>query len=557
MTNLILWLLARLQPLIRAAGADYGQLRAIVQVKLMMDSRRNTVNLGRYGKKASEEPNNAFLKTLAIYAVLGGLLSVGMLGAPEPDVLFFPLTLQFAYIMALCALTLISDFSTVIMDSSDNQIILPRPVGSRTLWLARIVHISSYLTAIALAVSLGGLLVVSYRFGALAGVMFLVMALLSAVLMVFLTNVFYLVLMRFISEDKLREVVNYVQIVMAILFYGGYQLLPRLMSTNEMFSRALPHETWHFLVPPMWMAGAVDLIVKPALDTTHLTFLLLALTMPLLGLWAMNRFLTAGFVQQLSGLDQESQPAVRKDDAASKLAVEQRGGGLVERLAGWLTTNPLERAAFGFAWRVTGRDRKFKLKTYPQLGFALAYTVGMSFQKMGGMFYLFALYFSGIYVMVAQLQLSVSDNYRASWVYGSAPIRQPGDVLVGALKALITKLLLPFYCLIAAYILYQFGPDKIDDVLLAFSNSLIMLISSALLSKRYMPFSIAQDVLSQNNTSRSFLIAIILGVVGFAHFGLTYLPYGVWIALPVSVGMFVYLLAQYRKTSWENVEMGG
>lgn len=554
MTNLVLWLLARLRPLIRIAGADYGQLRAIVQVKLMMDSRRNTVNLGRYGKKANEESNSAFLKTLAIYAVLGSLLSIGMLGVPEPDVIFFPLTLQFAYIMALCALTLISDFSTVILDSSDNQIILPRPVDSRTLWLARIVHISSYLTAIALAISLGGLLVVSYRFGALAGLMFLIVALLSAVLMVFLTNVFYLGLMRFISEDKLREVINYVQIVMAILFYGGYQLLPRLMDTNELFSRALPHEWWHFLVPPMWMAGAVDLIVKPALDSTHLTFLFLALTMPILGLWAMNRFLTAGFVQKLSGLDQETQPAVRKDISGAKPMAEQRSGGIIEQLSGWLTSNPLERAAFGFAWRVTGRDRKFKLKTYPQLGFALAYTVGMSFQKTEGMFYLFALYFSGIYAMVAQLQLSVSDNYRASWVYGSAPIRQPGDVLVGSLKALITKLLLPFYILIATYILYQFGTDKIDDVLLAFSNSLVMLMSSALLSKRYMPFSIAQDALSQNNTSRGIMIAAILGVVGLAHFGLTFLPYGVWIALPFSIALFAYLLAAYRKTGWESVE---
>ncbi len=557
MTNLILWLLARMQPFIRAAGADYGQLRAIVQVKLMMDSRRNTVNLGRYGKKANEESNNAFLKTLAIYAVLGSLLSIGMLGLPEPGVLFFPLTLQFAYIMALCALTLISDFSTVILDSSDNQIILPRPVDSRTLWLARIVHISSYLTAIALSVSLGGLLVVSYRFGALAGVVFLVMALLSAVLMVFLTNVFYLGLMRFISEDKLREVINYVQILMAILFYGGYQILPRLMNTNDMFSRALPHEWWHFLIPPMWMAGAVDLIAKPAIDTTHLAFLLLALTMPILGLWAMNRFLTGNFVQQLSSLDQENRPAADAGAPGTKAVSEQGSGGIVEQLAGWLTRNPLERAAFGFAWRVTGRDRKFKLKTYPQLGFALAYTVGMSFQKTGGMFYLFALYFAGIYVMVAQLQLSVSDNYRASWVYGSAPIRQPGDVLVGSLKALITKLLLPFYILIAAYILYQFGLDKIDDVLLAFSNSLVMLMSSALLSKRYMPFSMAQDVLNQNNTSRGILIAAVLGVVGLAHFGLTYLPYGVWIALPFSIALFAYLLATYRKTGWESVEMSG
>ncbi len=94
-------------------------------------------------------------------------------------------------------------------------------------------------------------------------------------------------------------------------------------------------------------------------------------------------------------------------------------------------------------------------------------------------------------------------------------------------------------------------------MLLAFSNSLVMLLSSALLSKRYMPFSIAQDALNQNNTSRGVLIAAVLGVVGVAHFGLTYLPYGVWLALPVSLGLFVYLLEQYRKADWGSIEMGG
>lgn len=555
MTQPILFLLDRLQPLFRAMGADYGQLRAIVQVKLMMDNRRSIVSLGRYGKQSAEN-NSSFTRILSIYAFVGGLISLGMLTRTGNDLMFFPLTLQFTYIMALCAMTLISDFSSVILDSSDNQIILPRPVSSRTLWLARIVHITSYLFAIALSLSAVGVLVIGYRFGALAGVLFLTMAVLSAVLMVFLTNVFYLVLMRFISEEKLREVINYFQIVMAVLFYGGYQLLPRLMDTETMLTEALDHQWWHYAVPPMWMAGAVELVVRPVVDQTHLLFLSLALLMPVAGLWFMNRFLTPNFTQKLGSIDQQSgsAPAVRADPAN-----RQTGPAWVDRVSDWITTTPLERAAFAFTWRVTGRDRKFKLKTYPQLGFGLAYVVVMSVQGQSlgriGSFYLFALYFAGIYVMVAQYQLSVSDNYRASWVYGSAPIRQPGEVLSGSLKALIVKLLMPFYLLLASYILFRYGTDKTADVILAFFNSLIMLISAALLSTRHLPFSIEQDTLKQNNTARGLLVSVVLGVVGFSHYGLTLVPYGVLGAIPVSAALFWFLFQRYRRTGWEQIEM--
>lgn len=555
MATFILWILDRLQPLFRTLGADYGQLRAIVAVKLTMDNRRSIISLGRYGKPSGEN-NSSFIRILGIYTLFGGFVGLGILSFPERDQMFFPLTLQFAYVMALSAMTLISDFSSVILDSSDNQIILPRPVNSRTLWLARVVHIASYLFAIALSISLGAVFIISTRFGALAGVLVLVLSLLSSVLMVFLTNVFYLVLMRFISEEKLREVINYFQIVMAILFYGGYQLLPRLMAPEMRLAQALEHQWWHYLVPPMWMAGAVDMVVQPAIDQIHLIFLALAFVTPFAGLWFMNRFLTADFTQKLSGLDQESRLA----ESASSVQETQQAPGWVDRFANGFTNSPLERAAFAFTWRITSRDRKFKLKTYPQLGFGLAYVVVMSIQGQtfgsSSFFYLFALYFASIYVMVAHYQLGVSDNYRAAWVYGSAPIREPGAILSGSLKALIIKLLTPFYLLLSAYILYRYGTDKISDVLLAFCNSLVMVVSSALLSTRYMPFSTAQDALKQNNTARGLLISIVLGIVGFSHYGLTFVPYGVWLATPVSIATFWILLQQYKKTDWDKIVMG-
>ena len=551
MMAILVALIDRLAPLFRLAGVDVPQLRAIVRVKLLMDNRRSYTTLGRYGKKSGER-NNTFLWVLLFYTLFGGLFAVATLSFVEPDTLFLPLTLEFSYVMALCAMTLISDFSSIILDSSDNQIILPRPVSSRTLWVARVVHISVYLFSIALAASLGGILVLGIRFGVGIGLLCLLMSLLSVMLTVFLTNLLYLGLMQFIGEERLREVINYTQIVMAIAFYGGYQLLPQLMPKLGSNTAVMAHQPWHLLVPPMWMAGAIEAVMLRWFDQTHLLMLGLSVLMPFGGLWFMNRFLTGSFSNKLSSLDQDSRPAASP-------AVDPTTPSLVNRLAGWATSAPLERAAFLFVWRITSRDRKFKLKTYPQLGFGLAYTVIMSYNysKLGSSshFYLFALYFAGLDGMVAQYQLSASDNFRASWLYGSAPIRQPGFVLLGAVKAVVVKLLTPFYILLSVYILYRYGLERSSDVVLAYLNILNMVLASALLSQRHMPFSVAVDAVNQSNTGRGLILMVVLSAIGGIHYALSLIPYGVWAGIPLAALTLWLLANRYRQSRWDQITM--
>ena len=83
-----------------------------------------------------------------------------------------------------------------------------------------------------------------------------------------------------------------------------------------------------------------------------------------------------------------------------------------------------------------------------------------------------------------------------------------------------------------------------------------MLVSAALLSTRRLPFSVEQDALKQNNTARGLLVGLVLGVVGFSHYGLTLVPYGVLCAIPVSATVFWFLFQQYRRTGWAQIEMG-
>lgn len=550
MKIIVFELVKALAPLWRILGADPVALQAIVAVKLTMDNRRSYTALGRYGQGQTGDKNHQFLLILGVYAFFGLFVGGVVLLVPPRTAMFIPLAVSFGYVMMFCAMTLLSDFSSLILDSADNQIILPRPVSGRTLLMARIVHVASYLFAITLALSLVSIGVVTYRFGPVAGLVYLAMALLVSMLMVFLTNVFYLLLMQFTSEERLREVINYFQIGMAVLFYGSYQVLPRLVDP-ETFGRATEWQTWFYAVPPIWMAGAVDMVIQPAFDTNHTLLALLAIVMPFGGLWFMSRVLGPVFNVKLAGMEQDQQPTV----AAG--AVRQPSV-LTQRLSRVLTNSPLERAAFGLIWAITARDRKFKLKTYPQLGFGLAYIIVMStgsisYSGRSDFFYLFALYYTGLFLMTAQYQLAASDDYKAAWVYGSTPISHPGEILSGAMKALITKLMVPFYGLVAAYILWRYGLHTIDDILLAFSNSLIITMSAALANERRLPFSITQDAIRRSNTARSMVALLVMALVGGAHYGLSQLPYAVGVATPVSAGIFWYLFRVYRQTGWQQI----
>ena len=555
MTPPTLLITDRLPFLWRLLGVNYGQLRAILTVKLLLDNRR-PIGFNQW-KKASET-NSSYWTSLGLYVLFGAVFAI-LLGMAPAVGIVKPATLFFGYVLIVCTMSLISDFSSVVLDSSDNQIMLFRPVDSRTMLTARVVHIISYLFTIALAVGVLGALVIGYRFGSVAGLLSLLLCLLMAVLAVFLTNVIYLLLMQFVSNERLREVINYVQIGMGVFFYAGYQLLPRLIGSDGLGGQQpFVWKPWHYALPPLWSAGSLDLVINRQIDAPHLLLLGLALTVPFAGLYVMTRVLGPAFSTKLAGLDQEetvrpvNPPADARQPRTASLS-------LAERMANWLTSNSLEHAGFTFVWFITGRDRKFKLRTYPGLGFGLAYAVVMSLNKTSSMgqgsgFYLFILYFGGIYLISAFLQIAVSDNFKAAWIYESSPVSQPGPLLAGGLKALIVKLMIPYYCLLAAYVLYLKGIAVLPDVLLAFVNSLVMLLITAVMSKRHLPFSMAQDVVRNSTTSRSFLSMFIVSLIGAAHWGLSYIPYGTWFALPVMVGVALILFRSYRQTRWNEVE---
>ncbi|WP_234736312.1 hypothetical protein [Tellurirhabdus bombi] len=549
--SLFLRLLVVLHPLITRLGADYEQVSAIINLKLTMDNRRPYAAFGQNRQHTQKEHSNTFWWMLGVYMIFMGPLSALYLFIAAESAPLFALSFSFGVPMTLIAMTLITDFSSVMLDSSDNAIILPRPVSSRTLLVARLVHIVLYLLLISLAISLISIITVTYKFGLVAGLVYVFFVLLSTLLIVFLTNLFYLLLMRFMSQERLRETINYFQIVAAIFFYASYQILPRMINLSE-DGIVSTIQWWHYLIPPVWLGGAVEAILFQQFDALHLGLLILAVATPFLGLWIMNRFLAPIFNQRLATLDVESR---KETDPAKANDSDQ-----AEWLAGAFTRSGVEQAGFAFAWRTMLRDRKFKLKVYPAIGYMIvfvglmAWRSGTTWMNAGSTGFIVPLYFSNFIGFSVLTYVWHSDQYKSAWIYLAAPLIRPGELTTGTLKAVYVQFVLPAYLLFSAYVFWKVGMSALDDILLAGGINLVALQISISTNTNYLPFSMPLEAATKGvKTGQNLLIMFIIALMGGVHWGLSYVPYGVVAAIPIAFVSAYYLTKKIKNLSWSEI----
>jgi hypothetical protein len=533
-------------------GVDYEQLRSIVDIKLTMDSRRQIVS---YNRKANKEPRNAFVTTLIVYCLFGIFVALALYFIPS---FILSLIVFFSYIIVMISMTLITDFSSILLDTSDNTIILPRPVNGQTLFAARLTHILLYLGQLAIGLSILPAIVIVIKYGFVLFLCFLVATTLSALTAVFLTNTLYLVIMQFASEEKLKNIINYFQIVMAVLIMGGYQILPRMMERMDIESYVFDIRWWHFVLPPVWMAGALESIHFHLYDGAHIALLFCAIVLPIAGAYLVNKYLSPVFSKKLGSMGASTE-RTEKDKKEKE--------SFIERLSSRITGGPFEQGAFDVIYKILGRDRKIKLKIYPSFGYVLIF--GLIFMMQGKKdivetwhnlpnteYHIMLIYLTFMVLQVALHEIPYSDDFKASWVYFSTPIDKPGEVLAGTLKAIFVRLFIPGYIAISILILAIWGLRAADDILFGFFNNGIMLLILALINKRYLPFSIAPNVRSQSgNIARAIISFLLIGILGFGHYLLSRNPSIQLGIIPVQIGLIFLLLRSYKRTGWSGITL--
>lgn len=543
-------------------GVNTRHLKSILNAKLLIDDRRpNTFQQQRRRKNAGNV-KAATLGTMLISAVMGCFFLFSFFVGKDYEL---HLTIYFSMYLFILASSLISDFTSVLIDIRDNYIILPKPVTDRTVVTARLLHIMIHISKLVLPMSIPGIVYMAYNTGIWGALLFVILLVFVTLLTIFFINALYIFILKVTTPAKFQGVISYFQIFMTVFVYASYQVVPRLVNKAALQELDIAGIKWIWLAPSYWFAAAWQGFINfhPALR--HIIAMALSIVVPLASIYVVIKYFAPSFNQKLSLINSSNTEQTNVSVNAKKIT--STTSAYVQTMAKWFTQKGVERMSFLFCWKMTSRSKDFKLKVYPSIGYMLVVLVlpflrgnSLSLSKLhdsngtGAYVFVGIVYFSSFLIMQAIQQLTFSDKYKAAWIYFTTPISSPSQLIQGALKAFMVKFYIPIVMLVSAAAMVVTGASLLPNLLLGFINEVFIISLVTYLTVKELPFSVQQN---NNSKSGSFVkglfMLIIPGVVALFHFLIYKFTPVVYILIVLSAIATWLVQGSIRKVSWQKI----
>ena len=260
----------RLRGFYEKLGVDYEMMRLILETKLTMDKRREpTITMNN---KNNDEKDNSFGKALILYGVMGIKHNI-----------MLQMAVYFGFFMFVIGSSFIADFAYVLLDVRDKNLLGITGVSSKTINAAKITNILIYMTKLSLAYGGVGILV-SLRYGILFTLVFILEIILINLFMILITAFIYYLVLKFFNGEKLKDIINGVQIVLTVGIMIMYQLVGRLFDFLDVGSRFTITSWWQGFIAPLWFAAPLEIIEIGVIDRTLIIFTVLAILAPILSI---------------------------------------------------------------------------------------------------------------------------------------------------------------------------------------------------------------------------------------------------------------------------------
>lgn len=546
----------------RRMGVNIPHLTAILQTKLLMDDRRPTT-MYQVRKNKKEKPVKlATVGTMFVSAILG-LMYLFSFSIGNDKIT--QLTFYFSMYFFMLSATLISDFTSVLIDVRDNYIILPKPVNDRTVVVVRLLHICIHVCKIVLPMSLPGLIYMIYDTGWIGALIFWIEIGLVTLFSIFFINAVYILILRLTTPQKFQSIISSIQIVFAIALYASYQLFPRLLGELKTEGFEVSTKPGIIFYPLYWMASSWKVLFMFNGSTSEIVTGILGTLIPFVGLFVVIKYLAPSFNNKLALIN--SSATIATPSTKESLVTKKRTS-YAEVLAKIFTRSKVERMGFLFAWKMSARSRDFKIKVYPGIGYLLV-IIAMLFinhhrgglkeiaeQSSGGkVLIIMTLYFSTLLLSMAINQMTYSEKFKASWIYYVAPVARPGEIIMGGAKAIIFKFYLPVVVLTSIGGIALVGISVLPNLILGLFNQLLIANLMIYVGFRIFPFSAHQNTnMKSGSFLRSIGISIVMAIIGFGHYFIYNVTSVVIIFAVLSIIGTYLLMGSIKNTSWSAIK---
>lgn len=249
MIKVVTQILQLLRGIFTRAGVDFERMLAIVTVKLTVDNR-----VDRSGR--NKKTSNALWRQGVLLGISGAVFFVfGMVDSSFE----IPLLLFHSYLLLMLMMSFMMEYSRLLFNRNDNHILQHLPVTSKTILVARLVTMLSYMFFLSGCMSVIPAIVIVFWQGLMSAGLFIISVFLNTLFTLLLANVIYLGVMRFISVEKFVRVMSYVQVILVAGVAMSYQLVGMVVRNFQV--DMLHPETWVYFTPPFYFV-ALTTIVK-------------------------------------------------------------------------------------------------------------------------------------------------------------------------------------------------------------------------------------------------------------------------------------------------------
>lgn len=532
-------------------GVDYKVMRRILQLKLIMDGRRVPTVMANH--KEDEKEKNFFLRALLSYGLVGFIV---MMLVISPVSLFPKMSFAFGMIIFMIMTTMISDFSSVLLDIKDKNILMSKPIDSKTINTAKVIHIFIYLFTVAMVIAGPALIAGGIKHGLLFALIFFLDMILISCFIIFLTSLLYTLILNFFDGEKLKDIINYVQIILSITLIIGYQFVGRMFDVFT-YDVVFNPKWWTYLIPPAWFAAPFQIFLSKDYSNHYIYLSLLSVVIPIIALIIHVKIVIPYFEKNLSKLNNNSAKKSRFIELKSKIG---------RTMAKMLCFDRMENIFFRFTQNMVSNERKLKLRIYPNMAFASVMPLiiifrnfdnGNSFSEVvaeiaKGKSYL-AIYITVLLLSNLVLMLSTSENYKGAWIYKVLPIETPEPIFKGALKGFLMKYVIPVYLIPSLLFLFVYKFEILIDTVVMLLNLILLSIIIFRAVSKELPFCRNFNYV-QENTILPLIVSLgFCGISTAIHWGLKSIKYGM---LGYSVVLLIIIVFLWRKSfnfRWKDI----